>query len=243
VIDFGIARTTGTDLAAGELALTTTAAFADRFLGTPEYMSPERFGTDEGDLDVRADVYALGVVLYELLAGRPPHDLRDTPLVRAITIVREHDPPPLAVGTRGLSPALAAIVGKCLAKDRRRRYGSAGEPVSARPPGAWESLLRIVRRQLAVANLHRISGLIRSGGLDRAIRIWDLDGGAGPTVLAGHTQRLESLRSAPTGHGWSCSGPRERPGSATPRRTRSSWCCRTRPRERRSRSRPTGCRS
>jgi serine/threonine protein kinase len=53
VIDFGIARTTGTDLAVGELALTTTAAFADRFLGTLEYMSPEQFGTDEGDLDVR----------------------------------------------------------------------------------------------------------------------------------------------------------------------------------------------
>jgi hypothetical protein len=180
VIDFGIARTTGTDLAVGELALTTTAAFADRFLGTLEYMSPEQFGTDEGDLDVRADVYALGVVLYELLAGRPPHDLRDTPLVQAITVVREREPPPLAVGTRGLAPALAAIVGKCLAKDRRRRYASAaelaadigrhlaGEPVTARPPAAWESVVRFVRRHrlaAAVAASLLVAGLVAAAGI------------------------------------------------------------------------------
>lgn len=156
VIDFGVACTTGADI-----ALATVDRDVGRVVGTLEYMSPEQLVGDPDALDVRSDVYALGVVLYELLADRPPLDLRSTPFLRALTIVRDRAPPPLPPQARGLGGALAAIVGTCLERDRDRRYGSAGElaadigrylagdAVVARPPSLGDTLLRLARRYRA----------------------------------------------------------------------------------------------
>jgi len=156
VIDFGVACTTGVDV-----ALATQERDLGRFVGTLQYMSPEQFAADPAALDVRSDVYALGVVLYELLAGRPPHDLRSTPFLQALTIVREAAPPPLPPATRGTGGELDAIVQTCLEKDRERRYGSAGElaadirrflggeSIVARPPGLVGSLVKLARRHRA----------------------------------------------------------------------------------------------
>jgi WD40 repeat protein len=180
VIDFGIACTSGTDLPIGALALTTTAELADRFLGTLQYMSPEQLESPRHGIDVRSDVYALGIVLYELLAGRLPHDLRDTPLLEAITVVRECEPPPLAVVTNDLDPQLSTIVAKCLAKDRRCRYGNAaelsadigrylaGEPIMARAPGPWQVVTRLVRRHRVASSLGAgllVAGLLAATGI------------------------------------------------------------------------------
>jgi serine/threonine protein kinase/tetratricopeptide (TPR) repeat protein len=68
IIDFGIAKALAEDAAADDLVLTREG----QYVGTPEYMSPEQAGVVDADVDTRADVYALGVVLYELLAGRKP---------------------------------------------------------------------------------------------------------------------------------------------------------------------------
>jgi serine/threonine protein kinase len=119
VIDFGIARALGAELPFG-----TLATEAGRLMGTPEYMSPEQVDGDPRDVDTRADVYALGVVLYELLCGRLPFDsrrLRSSHLSELRRIVCEVEPPPpgrswsgddaglvSAAANRGAAPAALA---------------------------------------------------------------------------------------------------------------------------------------
>lgn len=148
VIDFGIAKATS-----GRLTAATLVTGFDQFLGTPAYMSPEQAELRDLDIDTRSDVYSLGVLLYELLTGRPPYDPQS--LVRAglaeiRRIIREVDPPrpSTCVSTlngadrdtvarlRGAAPAklrsalsgdLDWIVMRCLEKDRDRRYSTANE--------------------------------------------------------------------------------------------------------------------
>src|SRR5262249_35417942 len=88
VLDFGVARATGADLltAAG---LTQTG----QLLGTPNYMSPEQVSADPAAIDHRADVYALGLILYELLADRPPFELEGRPLAEVARLILEEEPP------------------------------------------------------------------------------------------------------------------------------------------------------
>ena len=93
VIDFGIAKAIdGQQLGRADR---THTAF-DRFVGTPAYMSPEQTGIPGGDIDARSDIYSLGVLLYELLAGCPPFRSEASPVAPAgggVRIVREEDPP------------------------------------------------------------------------------------------------------------------------------------------------------
>lgn len=158
VIDFGVACSTD-----GDVALTTLHTDANALVGTLHYMSPEQFDGSTDDLDVRADVYSLGVVLYELLTGRLPYDLRRQAVYEAARVVREVDPAPLSTIDRHLRGDLDTIVRSCLEKDRTRRYSSAaeleadlgrylrGEPIMARPPGLVDSLVRLARRHRAAA--------------------------------------------------------------------------------------------
>jgi serine/threonine protein kinase len=146
VIDFGIAKATQ-----GRLTDQTLFTRFEQFIGTPAYMSPEQAAISEVDIDTRSDIYALGVLLYELLTGRPPFDTRT--LVSAgyeemRRIIREVEPPKPStrlhtaekerraalarsrhVGLNELSrivePDLDSIVMRCLEKDRRRRYETA----------------------------------------------------------------------------------------------------------------------
>ncbi|MDI1480634.1 serine/threonine-protein kinase [Polyangium sp. y55x31] len=90
-----------------------------RVVGTPQYMSPEQAHGDE-DVDGRADLWALGAVLYEALAGRAPFDGTDVDAVIEVVLSEEPDPLP------GWVPEGARrLVAKCLEKDRRRRYPDA----------------------------------------------------------------------------------------------------------------------
>lgn len=158
VIDFGIACMLGSDA-----TRVTAERDGGHFLGTLQYMSPEQFAPGSVALDVRSDVYSLGVVLYELLASRPPRDPRPTPFQRALAFVRERPEPPLSPAVRGLGGDIAAIVATCLEQDRERRYGSAGELAAdigrhlageatmARPPGLAGSVVRLARRHRAAA--------------------------------------------------------------------------------------------
>lgn len=143
VIDFGIAKAADSR-SSGRTQMTET----DQFIGTPAYMSPEQVDMCGMDIDTRSDIYSLGVVLYELLAGRPPFDgetLVKSGVVKMRQTLLECDPPPPSKGfsnTNALEMAGIAtrrhteqrqlvstlrgdldwIVTKAIAKDRRRRY-------------------------------------------------------------------------------------------------------------------------
>src|SRR5262249_57165790 len=92
VIDFGVAKATGPE--SRERTLLTECGAV---VGTLEYMSPEQADLTNPDIDTRSDVYALGVLLYELLTGTTPLErkrLNGTPLLEVLRIIREEEPPP-----------------------------------------------------------------------------------------------------------------------------------------------------
>jgi WD40 repeat protein len=179
IIDFGIARTTD-----GDVALTTMLTDVGQLVGTVQYMCPEQFDANPEDLDVRADVYALGVVLYELLVGRLPYDVAKRPVFAVARTVKEAEPTPLARVNRKLRGDLDTIVMKCLEKDRARRYSSAaeleadlgrylnGEPIAASPPRLLASLVRLSRR-------HKLATLAAAGILTAIVA-----GGVGASIFA-----------------------------------------------------------
>ncbi|HEY8902646.1 MAG TPA: serine/threonine-protein kinase, partial [Chthoniobacterales bacterium] len=172
IIDFGIAKATAEPLSDG-----TAFTVNDQLLGTPAYMSPEQVqgGTD---VDTRSDIYSLGVVLYEMLAGRPPFDnnellrlgvdemrraLRDREPARPSVAAAQMtgDTSQIQRWAAALRGDLDWIVMKALEKDRERRYQTARglaldiehylqcEPVQARPPSRFYRLQKLVRRNKA----------------------------------------------------------------------------------------------
>ncbi len=156
IIDFGVARATDSDL-----AITTLQTDVGQLVGTLQYMSPEQIEADPNDLDVRSDVYSLGVVLYELLTGRLPYDVTNTPVVHATRIIREQSPARLSTIDHDLRGDVETIALKALQKDREARYQSAldlaqdirrylnNEPISARPPSLIYQIRVFARRNKA----------------------------------------------------------------------------------------------
>jgi len=154
VLDFGVARIT-----AGEgMVDRTRATQTGEIVGTLPYMSPEQVSGGDRPVDTRSDVYSLGVMLYELLAGRRPYEVKASSLLAAARTIR--DATPLRLG--GLDPALGGdletIVGHALEKDPARRYMNASElgedlrrwlehePIAARAPSLAYRLRRFIRR-------------------------------------------------------------------------------------------------
>jgi WD40 repeat protein/predicted Ser/Thr protein kinase len=181
VLDFGVARATDADLLTGA-GLTRTG----QLLGTPNYMSPEQVTADPAAIDHRADVYALGVILFELLAHRPPYHLAGRPLAEVARLILEAEPPWLGSVSPELRGDVQTIVAKALAKDPARRYQSAaelaadlrrflsGEPIVARRLGRTERLVLWVRRrptQAAACGL-AVLLLVVSAGCGTAFWFW-----------------------------------------------------------------------
>ncbi len=143
VADFGIARAVGrareSALAPNEVEADgpATLTVAGTTLGTPAYMSPEQ--ATGGIVDHRTDIYALGLVAYEALAGEHPFGVR-TPREMLLAHVEEA-PPPLARRVSGVPPVLAALVMRALAKDPAARPQSAEEIVAALSPALDRTLL------------------------------------------------------------------------------------------------------
>lgn len=158
IIDFGIAKAAG---ASGDDEGPLTVA--GQIIGTLQYMSPEQCDADPADLDIRSDVYSLGVVLYQMLADELPYDLSRSAMHAAITIVKEREPVALDSVKTTLARDVSVIAHKALEKDRQRRYRSAGElgddlrrfladePITARPPSLSEHVRRYARKHRATA--------------------------------------------------------------------------------------------
>ena len=152
VLDFGVARPAESDLMA---TLLTTHG---QLVGTVAYMSPEQLAGNPDDLDTRSDIFALGVILYEMLAGKPPLELVGRPLEEALRAIREEDPPPLSNHDSHLAGDLTIIAATAMAKDRNQRYASANglamdlqrhlddQPIAARPPGTMYLIRKFTRR-------------------------------------------------------------------------------------------------
>ena len=97
-----------------------------QLVGTLAYMSPEQVLADPLELDTRSDVYSLGVILYELLAGRLPYPISKK-LDETIHAIEEEDPARLGAVNRSYRGDIETIVARALEKDKTRRYGSAAE--------------------------------------------------------------------------------------------------------------------
>ncbi|MBU6276778.1 MAG: serine/threonine protein kinase [Planctomycetes bacterium] len=157
VIDFDWARCQ--DTALGVESLGTRSG---QLIGTHAYMSPEQF---EGGTraDSRSDVWALGMVLFELLAGRTAFDFRGKTVYDAAATVRDTPAPPVTRFAAGVPRDLAAIVATCLDQRPERRYADAGalaadvarhlagEPIVACPAGFVDGVLQLARRHRAAA--------------------------------------------------------------------------------------------
>jgi WD40 repeat protein/predicted Ser/Thr protein kinase len=179
VLDFGVARAAGIDLA-GSTAHTGTG----QLIGTLGYMSPEQVAADPAALDHRSDVYALGVILFELLAGRLPYPLEGLPLPEAARVIREQEPARLGSIDRLFRGDVETIAARALEKDRARRYASAGElaadlrrhlagePIRARPVGAVERVWAWARRRPALAAAYALATLVLFLGLGGGLAAW-----------------------------------------------------------------------
>ncbi len=153
ILDFGIARPLMDD---GNT--TPGRTLAGEVVGSLSWMSPEQARGEVDRIDVRTDVYSLGVILYRLLTGRMPHELGSEAVWEAARRISEDDPTRLGRIRKELRGDLEAIVSMALEKDPARRYGGAGalardlerylahEPVDARPWSGAEQLRKLARR-------------------------------------------------------------------------------------------------
>jgi serine/threonine protein kinase len=151
ILDFGLARVTDGDMQA------TRQTDMGQLLGTLAYMSPEQVTADPLALDTRSDVYALGVILYELLAGRLPYEV-SRHVYEVVRTIQQVDPKPLSSINRAYRGDIETIAAKALEKDKTRRYGSAAElaadirryledrPIAAKPASTSYQLRKFARR-------------------------------------------------------------------------------------------------
>ena len=156
VLDFGVALLTDSD------AHVTRQTDMGQLIGTLAYMSPEQALADSQPLDIRSDVYALGVILYELLANKMPYTIHGKAVHEAVQAIREEEPPPLSSVHTSFRGDIDTIVTKALEKDKTRRYASAmelagdirrhlaDEPITARPPSTAYQIRKFARRHKAL---------------------------------------------------------------------------------------------
>ncbi|MGE3175553.1 MAG: protein kinase [Planctomycetota bacterium] len=187
--DFGLARD-------GDLAVTQTIQFA----GTPIYAAPERLRDGDLDLDGRADVYSLGVTLYEAITLSPPYQGRSTQEV--LRRIENGDLVPLRRRAPHVSRDLQTVLQKAMDADPRHRYATAGDfaddlerllslqPVHARPKGPARRLWLAMRRQRRPL----LGGLV--GALLVTLGLWPWFG----TAEAAAAARLRTARHVQQAH-------------------------------------------
>lgn len=186
ILDFGVARATD-----GDIALTTMRTGVGQLIGTITHMSPEQARGDSRELDTRSDVYALGVILYELLAGRLPHDVVHKPIAEAVRVITQDDPTPVCSvvdsagrSLRHLRGDIETIVARAMEKEKGRRYGSAAElaadirryladePIVARPASMFYQLRKFARRNRGLVGGVVTAFVVLVAGLVVSLTSW-----------------------------------------------------------------------
>ncbi len=172
VLDFGVARLTrDIDQAA------TLDTMPGQLLGTLAYMSPEQAAGNTRSINPSSDVYQLGVILYEMLAGKLPLALDSESIPEAVRRIVDEDPPNLGSDDHSLRGDLEIIVAKAMAKEPERRYTIAGElasdirrflnqePIVARPTTTFYLLRKkFHRRRSAVLGLLAVAAVSLTAG-------------------------------------------------------------------------------
>ncbi len=148
VLDFGVSKTVGGD----DLSLTATT----QVLGSPSYMSPEQLRASR-DVDQRTDIWALGAILYELIAGVVPFPANT--LTQLTAMVISEPPHPMELVRQDVPPELTAIIMKCLEKKVADRYQSVADLAAALAPFASASAMALATQ--------RMSGVLGSSSASR----------------------------------------------------------------------------
>ncbi len=148
VLDFGISKA-GALAATGEFDMTRT----QRMMGSPFYMSPEQMASSR-NVDARTDQWALGVTLYELVAGKPPFTADSLPQL-CVNIAQE-PPPPLRERRPEVPEGLQEVIERCLQKDRSDRYASLADFAMALVPFGTE------RSQISA---ERVARVLKAAGM------------------------------------------------------------------------------
>ena len=181
VVDWGIAKVIDAKVAPEDQKTVPMTALSDlapeasmegSVAGTPAYMSPEQAQGRVFSLDARSDVYALGAVLYHVIAGRPPYEGSST--IEVLRKVQTSPPRPLAAGTVGFHPVpreLKAICAKAMSREPELRYATAEElrddlqaylenmPVQACPETRWQRFQKWLKRNRKQAQIGSLAAL------------------------------------------------------------------------------------
>ena len=203
ILDFGVARVTDADV-----QVTTLRTDVGQLVGTLAYMSPEQVAGSGAALDTRSDVYALGVLIFQVLADRLPYDLSDKTIPEAARTVVEEEPAPLTAISRTFRGDLTTIVAKAREKQKHRRYQSASErgaelrhylanePISARPATTLYQFGKFARRNPALVGgvLTAFAALVIgiAGTASQAVRATRARDRAQATERVAEQQRAEA---------------------------------------------------
>lgn len=170
ILDFGLAR-----LVHPDQDITATLHEPGKIMGTLQYMSPEHAGGDPGAISAASDVYALSVILYELLTEHPPYELDSRMPHQALRVICEQAPNRPSKFHRRIRGDLETILLTGLEKDPARRYASAAalaedirrylrrEPISARRPSTLYRLRKLVSRNKTTTALIAVIACMAAG--------------------------------------------------------------------------------